>query len=519
MKLSSSSRRRKAIAGILAAVIFFAMLFTAGMSLVLYTLTSYNHYNQAQVLAVQNQQAKSAESLSLKSCDGSTYQLPQGQPYTPPGCNVVAGDVGVWVQNTGGVSLTLVAEWILNTTSIPNSFVPKGSPTTLSPPITLNPGSVTVVDTLCNEVVKTGCYINPSDLSVIAFVTSTGNQFVTTFPPSTNGIPTVVTALSPPFVSSFPNSETDTATVSGISSASGYSVEYDYFTNGICTGSGTFDGGGALAGSSPNFVVPASGTPTGTPTYLAGPGPYSFQATLYLQVGLSKVAIAVSSCEPVSQVKVSTPFNAFGLGYVILDFNSFHIYSCKSGAVPGCTLNYYKPGSSIYPGTTTGTTFSVANAPLGYGGVNGIAGISSSSNFVFSANFTNVDPSQRNLVLDSSGLFYLYVLAGGSSNFRSVAWSLGGALYPGGTYVGGVSSTGVTSTTFPLNGIELPFNETVTLFFTVASGGFSSVKFPTLMSGTFYFHGIIGTGCTTLSCIGSSPVGQNEPLVTVYGES
>lgn len=300
MKVQPNNERR-AVSGVLAAVIFFAMLFTAGLSFVLFTFSSYNTYSKAQATAIQAAQAKGAESLLLRSCDTVNNQLPGVAPYTPPGCSVTtSGDVGVWVQNSGGVSVTITGVMIVDTSVTPNVLTVSPTTSPASPPFlapspcgsascplpyTLNPGALTVVDT-GNTLVATHKY-------AITFITSTGNQFSSTYPPPPLGIvvPTLTTTLSN-YVITQGGSASDTATLVG--STNGGSISFYYSTVSTCP-----NGGATQVGT--NVAVSGEGNyPSTTSATFSSSGSYYWYATYTDSSGVK----TTSPCEP---LLVQTP--------------------------------------------------------------------------------------------------------------------------------------------------------------------------------------------------------------------
>jgi flagellin-like protein len=241
LKLNSHPRR-KAISGILAALIFFAMLFTAGMSFILYTFSSYNTYNQAQVQAVQNQQQKSSEDLSLRACD-ATHHLPSVPPWQGSTCSVSGSHVGVWVQNIGSVTVTLQKLWIFNSSknSVVPKFTPTGNPvTTPALPIVLAPGSVVVVDSTFSPGAST-------DKFAIFFVTSMGNQFQASYPPPPQPNATPSISLSP---NSGPSGTSVTVSGANLAFSSPITIKWDGNPGGMpsCTtnSSGSINSGCVL---------------------------------------------------------------------------------------------------------------------------------------------------------------------------------------------------------------------------------------------------------------------------------
>jgi hypothetical protein len=179
LRFVRSTEGRKAIAGILAGLIFFAMLFTVGLGFILYTLNSYNSYSRAQAAANQNQQAKSAEGLILMSCS-SGYPLPStGAPRR----RCLSEDPSVWARDDGGTSVTLVGIYISeNASGVINQIEPPSAPpspqTTPPLPVTIEVGGSLLINT--SEPAPPN-----GDTYTIDLISETGNTFSVVYPPVT----------------------------------------------------------------------------------------------------------------------------------------------------------------------------------------------------------------------------------------------------------------------------------------------------------------------------------------------
>jgi hypothetical protein len=344
MKVDTSRTRlkRKAVSGILAAVIFFAMLFTTGMGLVLYTFSSYNNYDKANASAIEAAQAKVSESLLLRSCDSTTNQLPGISPYKGWAC--AGSAVGIWVQDTGGASVTVVALWIEDST--------KGSvslgPVALSTPYTFNPGTAQIINTTSASIIGT------ADTYAIALVTQVGNEFVATYPPPylANANPSITTTLSSTVIGSG-GSVYDTAILSGVTSNAGGSVTYSYFNAGTCSG----------APNTVSIVAVSSGAvpPSSSHTF-ASTGSYSWHA---IYSGDANNAAAVSPCEPLDVttnpgVTITTTLSAFVIptGASVYDTASLSGVTATAGGT--VTYNLFSSGFCSGPSSVI-STVSVTN--------------------------------------------------------------------------------------------------------------------------------------------------------------
>ena len=104
-ELRIKERRRKGLSGIIAAVILFAMFFTAGTGFFL-AVNQFKHTaDQANAGRLSSQQQASLENLALSAKVSSTAD-PWGH----------IGDLWLTINNTGGVPSTIVSVFITNST-------------------------------------------------------------------------------------------------------------------------------------------------------------------------------------------------------------------------------------------------------------------------------------------------------------------------------------------------------------------------------------------------------------------
>ncbi len=488
---------RPGLSGLVAGLFVFAMLFTVGTGYFIFV----NNVNGAYVKSLSDRgsaiQDQLSENLQVASAASGNNHLT------------------ITVTNRGGLSSNITDVLVIDPGKALHTYGIGGSSNT-SPAL---PAPVNVEAN--SPAFDTGLTIAPGTYT-IKVVTQRGNAFVTTYPaPHVSSITTALSAL----VIYQGQSVFDTSALSGVTATAGGNVTYSYYSAGFCAGTATV----VSTVRATNGIVPNSASQT-----FGTAGVYSWQA---FYTGDANNNPATSPCEPLSVI-VDQPCNpgslicnastAAGLGFLALDYNSFHAYNVTTGtctvpATPSssCQLLYYKPG-----GIPGGSKFSVANAPYGYT-------LHQTGTLVFSVNVTNSDPGGRNLVLDPYSLFFYFELTYGSgSSFKNVVWLLGQ-----------VNSVGQPGTNLnPSTGVVVPpptcsggicTPNYVTVFFvseqgcTITTGGSCSV--PNLYAGTFYLHGILGYGCTTLAGAGCTAdpinpklpvwmgIGQNEPtFVTLF---
>ena len=487
---------RPAISGLVAGMFVFAMLFTVGTGYFVFV----NQVNGAYVKDLSNRasamQDQLSESLQVSAAAG------------------VGNHLTLSVKNIGGLSSNMTDVLIVDPAGTLHAYG-IGFNTSITPAL---PAPLNVAAT--SPSFNTGLTI-VSGTYTIKVVTQRGDTFVATYPP--HQVSSISTALSS-LVLTVGQSVFDTAILSGVTSTAGGTVTYSHFSGGFCQGPGTVVSTVTVT----NGVVPDSASATFNTA-----GVFSWHAVYLGDVYNNG---ATSPCEPLTVILVQNcnpgaetclASSSSGLGFLALDYNSFHAYNmtnpaCVIPATPSssCQMVYYKPG-----GVPGGAKFSVANAPFGYT-------LHQTGELVFSVNVTNTDPAGRNLVLDPYSLFYYFALTyGQSSSFKNVVWLLGQANSAGQPGLNINPSTGVVVPPPTCSqGICTP--NYVTVFFVNQQGcsiGGGGCSIPNLYAGTFYLHGILGYGCTTLAAAGcvADPldpklpawmgIGQNEPtFVTLF---
>ena len=155
-------QKRRAISGIIATVILFAMLFTVGSSYFLYVNQNDMLYSQAS-----SNRASAIVSQQLENIMIST---------TAP---APANDILFSVNNVGGIGVNITAVYVLNATSgkVHEFFQPGTTGITPALPIAVNVGAV-------SSAVNTGQLYVGGKNYVIKLVTQRGNTFTATYPPT-----------------------------------------------------------------------------------------------------------------------------------------------------------------------------------------------------------------------------------------------------------------------------------------------------------------------------------------------
>ena len=470
--------RRKAISGILAGLIFFAMLFTAGIGLALYTFTSFNSYDVAQAGAVQAAEARSAESLNLRSCDPPTNPLPTILPWTGTTCP--AGQVGVWFQNTGGIAVTIVNFWILDssTNQLVIGYSPQSPPPvtvpSLSPSgITLNPGATLKVAGV-PVVIETN--FNPgasTDLYSITFITSSGNEFSATYPPPPlpELPPTLTTSLSSVVVAP-PQSVTDLAALSGVTSNAAGTITFYYFTDGTCGSSGgtqTAEGSVPVSGPKNNYG------PSSSVAFTISQIGKQFSWNAFYSGDVNNLPVG-SPCEPLTVSNLAA-VTSFGIGALSFDFEKFLYYT----GPPPCSTSGLPPTGCVL--TQVGRAFAISASSLNAGYL------------AWSVTITNVDPLGRTIVLGSDS----YVEAQSINNQRG-----GGNAITFAYQIGSVSGSTVQASYTP---ISIAVGQSVTVYFVSMITG-ANPPGGKALNVTPLFLLFTGT-------IGGASWGENFPLTTV----
>jgi flagellin-like protein len=155
----SKSKKRRAISGIIAAVILFAMLFTVGTSYFLFVNSNNLLYSKASVASANALQGRLSENVLL------TASAPNNK-------------IAFTVNNIGGLAVNVTAVYVTNSTGYILAFFKIGTPgITPTLPIAVNIGTV-------SSVINTGVSYTSGKNYVIKILTQRGSTFSTTYPPT-----------------------------------------------------------------------------------------------------------------------------------------------------------------------------------------------------------------------------------------------------------------------------------------------------------------------------------------------
>lgn len=219
-----TTSKRKAVAGIVASVILFAMLFTVGASYFLFVNTQNQNYVESLIPNLNNLNSMNGEAAIV-----TTTLLSSNN------------HVGYYINDTGGLNLNMTAFLLYSSTGTPSNCVGKGLPgsscTTQGTTFTLctnsscsttqspAPNFVVINVGKGSKVVDTG-YTYGSTTVTVKVITARGNAFSQTYPPTTSNNP-VSNALNAGAIGDLYLTFTDykvwTVTQSGCSSAGDYS--------------------------------------------------------------------------------------------------------------------------------------------------------------------------------------------------------------------------------------------------------------------------------------------------------
>jgi hypothetical protein len=224
VKRQSSFSRRRAVAGIIASVLLFAMLFTVGASYFLFVNSQNQSYVESLIPRVNSLDSVGAESLIVTT-----------------GLASANNHVYFYLNNTGGLNANVTAFWLYSSTGTPLVCVGHGLPggsctsqaTTFSICASLSCTSDSgttpnyVIDTVGKgtSVVDTG-YVYSTTAVTIKVLTARGDTFSQTYPATTSNNP-VSNALNAGAIGDLYLTFTDykswTVTTSGCSTAGDYS--------------------------------------------------------------------------------------------------------------------------------------------------------------------------------------------------------------------------------------------------------------------------------------------------------
>ncbi|MBI3858687.1 MAG: Ig-like domain repeat protein [Thaumarchaeota archaeon] len=281
MKFKRSVWKRKAISGIVAGILFFALLFTAGVGLVLFVNDLVGKYQQAQQQYQSDTTQRNAEAAALSTSGTAS--------------------IFVSVNNTGRVPFQIVGAFITNKSG---SSVSGGSGVLPSPrvvPMNVEfnssyPYSLDIWPGPSSVNISTGFSPESGAPYAVGIVTKAGNVFYARFPSQTPigsaahspVLAEIVTTLNASFI--FPGQSVfDQATLTGVTPAAGGTVTYNVWGLGEpCSSLTTPDA---------SFIVPVTnGTVPPSPSRLFNnTGFYSWDA---FYTGDLQNDNATSACEP-----------------------------------------------------------------------------------------------------------------------------------------------------------------------------------------------------------------------------
>lgn len=354
--------RRRAVSGILAAVILFSMLFFVGIGY----LISVNQASQVVVQA--NAARQGAELASGKESLALRVTLSGGGP---PNYPVVV------VNNTGGTSsvvsyiyVTDLSGKLLSSFMGPNPTA--GTNATALWPISLSPGQSTSILKGC-VAGKTGCNIELTGYAysgtpvMVEVVTRSGNTFSAQYPnagPLNQANPLVVSMVATPpqvFSCSAPNCITLTVTVYNYATSPVTNLQLNPVSpTPLVTGTaGVGVSGGSCGAPVPSSTIPAyvGGNPSNitiTCSYSATTGPvggfasFSGGAQGKLGAGSAASADAISNTIQIGGNSNVPTQGAFAANYFFVKYSA-----CQNG--PSGTLTPYTYSYSSHCNTTPAT--------------------------------------------------------------------------------------------------------------------------------------------------------------------
>ncbi|MGD0396486.1 MAG: IPT/TIG domain-containing protein, partial [Nitrososphaerales archaeon] len=203
--------RRKAVAGVLAAIILFAMIFTVGSGFFLFVGQSAHSADQSNIARANDQLQAGQEKLLVTA--GITSA-------TDHGSHPCANCMWVRANNTGGVSSSIIDIYITcvsecdphesgqllsSSEASPGSHFLKQNPDlNVTLPITLSIGASTKYLSSCPSsgctadiaISKAALNYSNGEYVVVSLLTSAGNVFSAQYPPPANPVTTVVTVKS-----------------------------------------------------------------------------------------------------------------------------------------------------------------------------------------------------------------------------------------------------------------------------------------------------------------------------------
>jgi flagellin-like protein len=172
MKVTRSRSKRKAISGIVAAVILFAMLFTVGTGFFLFVNTENGAYQAALLGSTSGVSNKIIEELAVTTISTSAPK-----------------HIAFFYNNTGGITSNVTAYFLLSSTGTVLKCVGIGVPSscttdTTTFPIITNVGKGLRVSSTGQTYLDTGITPVSGSTYTLKILTAMGNVFSATYPPT-----------------------------------------------------------------------------------------------------------------------------------------------------------------------------------------------------------------------------------------------------------------------------------------------------------------------------------------------
>ncbi len=143
MNIKGESRtKRRAVSGVLAALLLFSMIFSVGSGYYLFVSSAQSQYNQALTNKGTGLQSKSVESLKITPASGPSAHL----VFTATNVGGTAANItDVFVLDPGGVTHTYGLGFGPNTTpALPGGVTPQKTSASYDTGITIVPGTYTI---------------------------------------------------------------------------------------------------------------------------------------------------------------------------------------------------------------------------------------------------------------------------------------------------------------------------------------------------------------------------------------
>ena len=200
MKVERGRALRRAISGVLATVIMFTMLFSAGMGFFIFT-------NQSSLQSLQAGQARQA---GVQQAGSERVVMKVGLS--------ASGDLWIRLNNAGSVPVTLVDVFVIDASrdimasvsSSGNAYLQTTPDLNFSLPLAVPPGYSTSQLKGCGPVAGCDVAISTSAYNykltmkpvVVSLLTSSGNTFSAPYPPTPTSITVVTTSVTSTTVTS-----------------------------------------------------------------------------------------------------------------------------------------------------------------------------------------------------------------------------------------------------------------------------------------------------------------------------